>query len=416
MQAQEYFEFCAPVKIVSGHDVLEKIPDELRKLKATKPLIVTDKGVSGVGLIAVVTGAIANRISIGPIADDVPQDSDMRAVEGLSKVYRESGCDSLIAVGGGSVLDTAKGINIMVSEGIDELMNYAGRGVVRRALKPLIAIPTTAGTGSEMTQAAVIEDHEKKLKKLFASPFISPDIAVLDSRMTLTLPPAMTAATAMDAMAHAIEAYTCLGKNPLSDAFALAAVNLISNNLLKVMNDPDDRNARLALANAATIAGMAFSNALPGVVHSLGHSVGSVCGVPHGVCMAILLPYGLEYNLHKNGNMTAELLLPLAGSEKFVKTPKHLRAEKVIDLIRRLNRDLQNISNGRHSRFFKEVVDKDGKQVVSREKLPEIAKVALGDATVAFNPEELDFDDLLMIIEAAWEGVPLDRSLIKKGN
>lgn len=412
---QDYYEFIARVRIVSGHDVLEKIPDELKKMGAIKPLIVTDKGVSEVGLVDVLKNALEEKIIIGKIVDDVPQDSDIRIVEHLAKEYREVGCDCLIALGGGSVLDTAKGINIMVSEGVNDLMKFTGKGVVKKALKPLIAIPTTAGTGSEMTQAAVIEDHEKKLKKLFVSPFISPDVAILDSRMTSTLPKAITAATAMDAMAHAVEAYTCLGKNPMSDACALIAIKLIRENLLTVMKSPEDKNGRLALANAATLAGMAFSNSLPGVVHSLGHSVGSVCGLPHGVCMAILLPYGLEYNLHKNEQLTAELLLPIAGEEEFVKTPKHLRAERTIYFIRKLNQDLHDVSDHRHARFFKEVLDREGKRMVPRERLPEIARTALGDGTVIYNPEDVDVDDLLMIIESAWEGIPLDRSRIKKG-
>ena len=415
MHLPEYYEFCSRVKIIAGYDALEKIPGALANLHAKRPMIVTDKGVSGAGLIDIVTGSIKDNITIGAIGDDVPQDSDLRVVNHLAEVYRESGCDSLIAVGGGSVMDTAKGINIVVSENANDLMLFSGAGALKRPLKPLLAIPTTSGTGSEVTLVAVIKDHEKHLKMAFVSYFLLPDIAILDSRMTLTLPLSITASTAMDAMSHAVEAYTCLAKNPLSDTSAMAAINLISENLLKVVKNPSDKTGRLALANAATLAGMAFSNSMVGMVHTLGHSVGSVCGVPHGVCMSILLPYGLEYNLHKNGHLTAELLLPLAGAEIYAGTPNHLRAEKVIDHIRRMNQDLHEATNGGHARFFKEVSGGNEKQMVPKEKLSDIARAALGDGSIFYNPEELDYDDMLMVMEAAWEGAPLDRNLIKKG-
>ncbi len=415
MHLPGYYEFCSRVKMIAGHGALEKIPGALADLHAKRPLIVTDRGVSGAGLVDIVTDAIKDGVSVGAIADDVPQDSDLRVVNRLAAVYRENGCDSLIAVGGGSVMDTAKGINIVVSENADDLMKFSGAGALKRPLKPLVAIPTTSGTGSEVTLVAVVKDHEKHLKMAFVSYFLLPDVAILDSRMTLTLPPFITASTAMDAMSHAVEAYTCLGKNPLSDTSAIAAISLISKNLLKVMKNPSDKDGRLALANAATLAGMAFSNSMVGMVHNLGHSVGSVCGVPHGTCMSILLPYGLEYNMHKNGHLTAELLLPLAGAEAYAVTPKHLRAERVIDHIRQMNQDLHDTSGGGHARFFREVVDRQGKQIVPREKLPDIARKALSDGAVFYNPEDLDYDDMLMVMTAAWEGVPLDRSLIKKG-
>jgi alcohol dehydrogenase len=278
------------VKIIAGHNALEKIPGALSHLNAEKPMIVTDKGVSGAGLFNIVANAIKDGVTIGAIADDVPPDSDLRVVNRLAQEYREKGCDSLIAVGGGSVMDTAKGINIVVSEKADDLMKFSGGHVLKRALKPLIAIPTTAGTGSEVTMVAVIKDHEKHLKMLFVSYFLLPDVSIVDPRMTLTLPPSITAATGMDALSHAVEAYTCLAKNPLSDAHAVAAITLISENLVNVVKNPGDKNRRLAMANAATLAGIAFSNSMVGMVHTLGHSVGSVCGVPHGTAMAILLP------------------------------------------------------------------------------------------------------------------------------
>jgi alcohol dehydrogenase len=219
----------------------------------------------------------------------------------------------------------------------------------------------------------------------------------------------------MDALSHAVEAYTCLAKNPLSDAHALAAIRLISDNLLKVTVNPGDKNGRLGMANAATLAGIAFGNSMVGMVHTLGHSVASVCGLPHGACMAILLPYGLEYNMHKNGHLTAELLFPLAGPEVYAGTPKEERAEKVIALIRQMNQVLHEATGGRHARFFKEVLDRDGKEMVPNEKLPRISETAFRDGSIFYNPEDLDYKDFLMVLEAAWEGKPLDTCLIRQG-
>ena len=182
---------------------------------------------------------------------------------------------------------------------------------------------------------------------------------------------------------------------------------------MDVMRNPSDSEGRLDLANGATLAGATFSNAMAGVVHTLGHATGSVCGVPHGVCMAILLPYGLEYIMHKNAHFTEELLLPLAGEKIYASTPKHLRAEEVVAHIRRMNQDLHDATAGRHARFLEVVKDREGRQVVPTEGLEDIAAAALDDGSIFYNPEECDYEDFLMILKAAWEGTPLDRGLIK---
>ena len=410
-----YYEFFCPVKTVAGHHALEKIPQLLNDSGARRPMIITDKGVVAAGLVDIVSAAITPGVQIGAVKDDVPPDSDLNVVVQLARIYRESGCDAIIAVGGGSVMDTAKGVNILVSENSEDLMQFSGAGILTRPLKPLMAIPTTAGTGSEVTRVAVIADHVRNLKMPFASYFLLPDIAVLDPRMTLTLPPAITAATAMDALTHAVEAYTCLAKNPLSDAHALLAIELIGQNLLNVINGPENADGRLALAVAANLAGVAFSNAMVGMVHALGHSVGAVCGVPHGTCMAILLPYGLEYNMHKNGHLTAQLLLPLSGARIYAQTPAHLRAQQTVAAIRQLNQRLHQETGGQHARFFKEIAGPDGSARVPVESIEAIADKALGDGTILCNPEELDRDDLLMVMSHAWAGTVLDRNLVKKG-
>ena len=410
-----YYEYCCRVNVVAGHDALERIPAILAGVSASRPMIVTDRGVAGAGLIDLVTSALGNQVQIGGVDAEVPPDSSLEAVRRIASAYRQNGCDALIAVGGGSVLDTAKGVNIMVSEETGDLMAFSGAGALKHRLKPLIAIPTTAGTGSETTLVAVIKDHERHQKIIFTSYFLLPDAAILDSRMTLTLPSAITAATAMDALTHAMEAYTCLAKNPLSDASAISAIELIARHLMPVMKQPDDRDGRLALALAATLAGMAFSNAMVGMVHNIGHAIGAVCGVPHGTCMAILLPYGLEYNLHRNGHLTAELLLPLEGADVYARTPQEKRALRVIARVRELNQSLYDITHGRHARFLGEISDRDGNPAVPKDRLPDIITTAKTDAALILNPEDLDDEDYRMVLEHAWDGMPLDRNRVKKG-
>lgn len=415
MLLPDYYEYCCRVKTVAGHAVLEKIPELLAEMHAAKPMIITDKGVVAAGLLDVVTGAIGDRIAIGSVEDEVPPDSDLKVVNQLARTYKAKGCDSIIALGGGSVLDTAKGVNIIVSENADDLMKFTGAGALKRKLNPLVAIPTTAGTGSEVTLVAVIADHEKNRKMLFTSYFLLPDIAVIDSRLTLTLPDFLTSMTGMDAMTHAVEAYTCMSKNPVSDACALEAIRLISQNILHVVKNPSDREGRLALATGATLAGMAFSNSMVGMIHTIGHTVGAVCHVPHGTCMSILLPYGLEYNMHRNGAFTGELLYALAGEKVFAETPKEQRPYKTVECIRKLNQDLYEATGGRHARCLKEIKDRDGKPMVPSSKLEIIARLALGDGSIFYNPEDLDKNDMMMVLTAAWEGVKLDQNLIKKG-
>lgn len=414
MNIPSYYEFCNKVKCLSGHNALDKLPDILASVNSKKPMIITDKGVMGAKLIPPVEKALG-KIKHGGIFDDVPADSDVKTVQEIAAKYKSSKCDSIIAVGGGSVLDTAKGVNILVSENSNNLMDFVGFGALKRKLKPLIAVPTTSGTGSELTLVAVIADHQRDVKMLFPSLFLLPDFAILDSRMTKTLPPAITAATAMDALTHACEAYTCLAKNPLSDTTALMAIKLISENIMRAIKKPDDMEARLALATGSALAGMSFSNSMVGMVHAIGHSIGAICHVPHGVCMSILLPYGLEYNLHKSGHLTAELLFALRGEEVYSKTKKSDRPGLTISTIRELNSQLRQATGGKHPTCLREVVDRDGNLMIPREVLPEIARLSLNDGALVYNPEELNYSDMLMVLEKAWEGEPLELKKIKKG-
>jgi alcohol dehydrogenase len=219
----------------------------------------------------------------------------------------------------------------------------------------------------------------------------------------------------MDAMTHSCEAYFCMEKNPMSDAFALRAIKIISENLLNVVKNPGDVEGRLALANASAMAGIAFSNSMVGLVHNLGHTVGALCHVPHGTAMSILLPYGMEYNIHRTADIIGEILLPLAGPDVYASTPKKRRADKVVELIRKMNQDLHDATGGKHPRFLKEIYDRNGAQLVPQSMLPTIAQCMMLDGARMSNPEEILPVDALMVLEHAYEGTPLNRKKIQKG-
>ena len=393
--AKPYYEFFCPVKVIAGNAALEHIPFELATLGAKKPLIITDKGVRANGLLTPIESAFSEAdAKIAAIFDNVPPDSSLQTVRDVAKMYRDNGCDAILAVGGGSVIDTAKATNILVSEGGDDLLKYSGAHNLPKPLKPFFVIPTTSGTGSEVTMIAVVSDTEKNVKLPFASYYLMPHAAILDPRMTQTLPPHLTAMTAMDAMTHAVEAYTCLAANPISDAYATGAIKKVSQNLFKVLESPEDAQGRLELAQASTMAGIAFSNSMVGVVHSLGHALGAVAHLPHGLCMNLFLPYVLEYNQDVNGDKIADLLLPLAGPEVYAHTPADQRAAKAISVIRGMRDELHSKTK------LPRTLQETGK--VKKEQLIEVAKKALDDGSIIYNPKEASLDDLIGILEKAW--------------
>lgn len=390
-----YYEFFCPVKVIAGHAALEHIPFELSTLGAKRPLIITDKGVRANNLLAPIEAAFESTdAEIAAIFDDVPPDSSLGTVRRAAQLYRDNNCDAIIAIGGGSVIDTSKATNILVSEGGDDLLKYSGAHNLPKPLKPFFVIPTTSGTGSEVTMVAVVSDTEKNLKMPFASYYLMPHAAILDPRMTQTLPPHLTAMTAMDAMTHAVEAYTCMAANPISDAYATAAVKKVSENLFKVLDNPSDAQGRLELAQASTMAGIAFSNSMVGLVHSLGHALGAVAHLPHGLCMNLFLPYVLEYNKDVNGGKIAELLLPLAGPDIYAQTPGHLRANKAIATIQAMRDRIYTLTK------LPRTLSETGK--VSEAQLDEVAEKALNDGSIIYNPREATLEDLKTILKKAW--------------
>ena len=391
-----YYDFFCPVKLMAGEQALEQLAGELMALGATRPLLLTDKGVSGSGLATLLSQVLAEGgLPVAAIWDEIPADSSTAVVERIAARYRELGCDSLVALGGGSVIDTAKAVNILASLGGERLLDHAGAGCLTRPLKPLAAVPTTAGTGSEVTQVAVIRDEASGRKLPFTSPFLLPQLAVLDPRLSQGLPLSITAATAMDAMTHAIEAFIGNGKNPVSDALALMAVEKIADALPQVLVRPQDPALRLQLAEGSTLAGMAFSNSMVGLVHALGHSLGARCHLPHGLCMNLFLPAVLDYNRPGIDEELARLLLPLVGAERFAATPAAMRAQASLDALCILRDSLWQAV--RLPRTLAEA------GVTDRAVLAEIRDLAINDGALLYNRKDADREQLLALLEQVWE-------------
>lgn len=390
-----YYDFFCPVKLLAGEQALEQLASELASLGARRPLLLTDKGVNATGLATLLANVLAEgELPVAAIWDEIPADSSTAVVERIAKRYRELDCDSLVALGGGSVIDTAKAVNILTSMGGDHLLDYSGAGCLTRPLKPLAVVPTTAGTGSEVTLVAVIKDEASGRKVPFTSPFLLPQLAVLDPRLTQGLPLNITAATAMDAMTHAIEAFIGTAKNPVSDALALMAVEKIASALPQIIHDPQNKQLRLQLAEGSTLAGMAFSNSMVGLVHALGHSLGARCHLPHGLCMNLFLPTVLDYNRPEVDNELARLLLPLVGTERFAATPPHQRAEATITAIRTLRDTLWQAVK------LPRTMSEAG--VSDRSLLTEIRDLAVNDGALLFNRKDADREQLLTLLERAW--------------
>ncbi|PTS75567.1 alcohol dehydrogenase [Aeromonas sp. HMWF036] len=390
-----YYDFFCPVKLLAGEQALEQLASELASLGARRPLLLTDKGVNATGLATLLANVLAEgELPVAAIWDEIPADSSTAVVERIAKRYRELDCDSLVALGGGSVIDTAKAVNILTSMGGDHLLDYSGAGCLTRPLKPLAVVPTTAGTGSEVTLVAVIKDEASGRKVPFTSPFLLPQLAVLDPRLTQGLPLNITAATAMDAMTHAIEAFIGTAKNPVSDALALMAVEKIASALPQIIHDPQNKQLRLQLAEGSTLAGMAFSNSMVGLVHALGHSLGARCHLPHGLCMNLFLPTVLDYNRPEVDSEMARLLLPLVGAERFAATPAHQRAEATITAIRTLRDTLWQAVK------LPRTMSEAG--VSDRSLLTEIRDLAVNDGALLFNRKDADREQLLTLLERAW--------------
>ncbi len=296
--------FMVPAKIISGTNVIDELGEHI-KGKGTKALIVTDQFMVKFGNAAKVENALKKVNVPYVIFDGANTEPTDKIVEAGLKVYKETACDFLIALGGGSPMDTAKAIAFMsVCKGkISDYMHT----VIDMEVPYLVAIPTTAGTGSEATKNTIIADTENNVKMLLGGPSIIPALAVVDPTFTMTAPPKVTAATGVDALTHAIESYTSRKAQPLSDIFAISAVKKIHQNLPICYKDGKNVEARLQMSIAALEAGIAFNNASVTIVHGMSRPIGALFHIAHGVSNAVLLPACMEFAIEENTARFAEI-------------------------------------------------------------------------------------------------------------
>lgn len=390
-----YFEFQNAVKLLCGELSLERIPNELQHLNAKRPLVLSDAVLAKIGTMAQVTSAMeAEGVAAAAVFTDIPVDSSLAVVNRIAAFYREQNCDSIVAIGGGSVIDTAKGVRLVLSQDTDDIFSISGlENVTNGKHIPFVVVPTTAGTGSECTGVAVIKNDANGVKMEFLSPFVEPDVAVIDPRMTMGLPPKATASTGMDALCHAVEACTCLQANPLSTAYGTAAIKLIAENLEAATLNGKDKKARFNMALASTMAGIAFSNSMVGAVHAIGHALGGACGVPHAVAMTILLPHVMRYNLCHSAGAYAALLPWLVGMDAAMATPADKRAEAAIEAIVSLGRKL-NAACGLPLTL--------GEAGVNKGDFDKVAEFAVNDGALIVNPRAATEEQVIEILNAAF--------------
>ncbi len=287
-------EFKIAPKIVFGVNSLEKIKDELKAIGANKLLVVTDEGIIKAGLFGSIEKYLGD-FNVTVFKDVVPNPKDTNVESGL-RVLQENGCDSVLGVGGGSPMDTAKVIAAMATNP-GKVVDYAGIDKFKNPAVPLALIPTTAGTGAEVSRSAMITSTSRNYKMLLLSWALSARVAILDPTLTLSTPPRTTAYVGMDAMSHAMESYVSKGANPLTEIFSLKSIELLYANMREAVKNGKNLEARTNMLLGSLLAGVSMANARLGNVHSLAHSLGGQFDVPHGLACAMLLPIVMEFNL-----------------------------------------------------------------------------------------------------------------------
>ncbi len=291
-------EFYTPKKILSGVDCVNRLGEEIKILGAKRPLVVTDKGVVGAGLLECASAVLKSSSIDCVVFDEVEANPTMPSIHKGGDVYTKEKCDAIIGLGGGSPMDAAKAIGVKAThEG--KIIHYTRRGgkPVQDILPPLVLIPTTSGTGSEVTRFSVLTNVDEHIKMVIATPNIISDVAIVDPAMTKSMPPGVTAPTGMDALTHAVESYISNKSTTLTEALALRAIELIGSNLRQAVANGENMEARSNMILASMAAGMAFGNSSVGTVHAVAHALGGFFNVPHGVANAMMLPYVMRYNL-----------------------------------------------------------------------------------------------------------------------
>lgn len=375
------YDVRLPEGIIYGLEASSLVGVEVKKL-GKRALLVAGSVVKSKGYVDLIKDRIKSEgVEVVSYIKDEGEPVVNHVKAGL-KLYLEERCDLLLALGGGSTIDTAKAIGILATNG-GSLEDYMGMYKVKKPIPPLVALPTTAGTGSEVTRFTVITDPDKQLKMLIGSPLIIPTLAIDDPELTVTMSPKTTAATGLDAFTHAIEAYISKRAHPFTDTFARSAIRRISKYIRRAWSVPDDIEARSQMMLGSLEAGIAFSNSSVTIVHGMSRPIGAIFGVPHGISNAILLPVCMEYcmvgSLEKFADV-AELM-----GEDVKGLPIWKAAEKAVEAIRRLCQDLgiPTITG----------LGIDKEKFI--EKIPKMAEDALASGSPANAPRVVTKEDII---------------------
>ncbi len=360
---EQIFGFEMPTRLLFGAGAVGNLSFEFSLNGWRSALIVTDRGVYSAGLTTPVEAQLQEAGVQYEIYDGVLPNPTIECIE--SAVPYAQTKEVVIAVGGGSVMDSAKLINVLRTYG-GRVLDYEGTDTVPGPCKPLIAIPTTAGTGSEVTFIAMFTHTERRQKMPVLSRHLAPHLAIVDPEMSRRLPPAPTAQTGMDALTHAIEAIVDLQANPMSDVLAFEAIRLILRYLPRAVEKGEtDMEARSVMAFAATIAGAAFNNSMVGLAHAIAHAIGGLYDLPHGLCCALALPHAMEFNLESR-------------RERFEQIAQAMGVETPEDAILRVRQLMSDIGIPAH------LFDLDIR--VSEAELEQLIDLTFADGSILFNP------------------------------
>lgn len=379
------YKFFMPAISLMGADCLKDAGDQVGELGFKKALIVTDKVLGQIGIVKKVTDVLDNKNIEYAIYDETKPNPTVKNVNDGLALLKEKECDFVISLGGGSAHDCAKGIALLATNG-GEIKDYEGVDKSKKPQLPMVGINTTAGTGSEMTLFAIITDEERHIKMALVDKHLTPIIAVNDPMLMLAMPKSLTAATGMDALTHAIEAYVSTAATPITDACAEKAIELISNYLVNAVENGQDVEARDMMAYAEYLAGMAFNNASLGYVHAMAHQLGGFYNLPHGVCNAILLPHVQEYNKATSASRLAKIAKIMGGNIEGLTDEQG--ADLCIDIIKSLSQTI-GIPEGL------------GVLGVKESDFETLATNALNDACSLTNPRKGNLEEVIAIFKKA---------------
>lgn len=381
------FVFHSPTKVTFGEHMAATAAEVVKEYGAKKTFIVSDEILIKTGILEPVLSAFeANSYCV---FTDVPSDSDVDTVNKAADIARKEGCNCVLAIGGGSVLDTAKVVNICLSLG-GNLMDYQGLNNLADRLSPIVAIPTTAGTGSEVSMVAMVKDNKEGKKLLFGSRFLAPDSAILDPTLIVSLPPRLTAATGLDAITHAIESFSAvISSSSFTDALCLEALRMLFKHLPRATTHGDDLEARSGTLIASAMAGVAFTNSGVGIVHALAHATGARFGTHHGTANSVFLPHCMQFNLDAVSHRYALISRHLGFSKS---SNDDEAASALIKAIEELSAQVGLPSRLRDC----------GVPELKDSQLDELAVMASTDAAIMFNPKESSLQDIIAIYERAY--------------